>query len=106
MLLEGGEGHGALTKAWRVTGTQKEAIDLPPQPPSPVSSPFSSVWSWLSLLLGVLGGAEAGGEEGEWLKGVLPMVVGGLLCLGVGLVLLTTAKAAAGGGKDGGRKGD
>jgi hypothetical protein len=95
VLLEGREGFGALSKAWRVVGTHREAIDLPPPSPSPVSS----VWSWLSLLLGVVGGAPAGGEEVQWLKGVLVVVGGGLLCVGVGLLLLTTAKAAAGGKK-------
>ncbi|GAB5031252.1 Hypothetical protein NocV09_00501200 [Nannochloropsis oceanica] len=101
VLLEGREGFGAITKAWRVVGTQKEAIDLPAPSPFRVSSP-SSVWNWLSMVLGVVGGAQTGGEDAEWLKGVLLMVGGGLLCLGMGLVLMTTAAA----GDLGGRKGD
>lgn len=84
-----------------MVGTQREAVDLPPPLPFPVSSP-SSVWSWLSVVLGVVGGTQTGGEEAEWLKGLLLMMGGGLLCLGMGLILMTTAAVV----DTGGRKGD
>lgn len=90
---------GVLTKAWRLVGTHKEAIALPLPEPSPISS----VWSWLSLLLGVVGGEQAGKE---WSGGMMLLVGGGLLSLGAGLVLLTTTAAMGGVGGGAGRKGD
>lgn len=54
------------------------------------------------MVLGVVGGTQTGGEEAEWLKGLLLMMGGGLLCLGMGLILMTTGAVV----DTGGRKGD
>lgn len=101
-MLEGRDGHGALTHAWRLVGEEKVAIALSVlEAPPPASS-----WRWLSVLTGVINGERVLLTGREWSPGMVWMVGGGLVCVAVGLTLVVTSAVGKKSGRGGSRKGD
>ncbi|EWM26308.1 hypothetical protein Naga_100093g17 [Nannochloropsis gaditana] len=102
VLLEGGDGHGALTHAWRLVGEDKVAIALS----FPEASPPASSWGWLSVLTGVINGERVLLTGREWSPGMVWMLGGGFVCVAVGLTLVVTSAVGKKSGRGASRKGD